>query len=735
MRIHDGALGCFQAYGVNSNVRRWLLRVGLALFALAGPSRATHAADVPPGFVDRQVASGLTSPTAMAVLPDGRVLVLQQNGDVRIIVNDALLPTRFYRVTTDFSNERGLLGVTVDPGFAINQWVYLYFTATTPTPHNRILRVTASGNVAMPGTEKVIFDLPPIPPETRWHMGGALRFGPDGKLYVAVGNHEDEWRSPEDSNSQNLSNPFGKILRINPDGSIPGDNPFVGTPGAYRASWNLGLRNPFTFDIHPTTGQMFINDVGQGSWEEINEGQPGGNYGWPSVEGRGDDSRYLDPAYTYSHDVGCSVVGGVFYTPQNPQFPGDLVDKYLFADFCGGWIQAMDPATKNVTPFVTDIGYPVNLQLAPDGSLYYLARNQQTGDPDVGAGTVGKITYTGSRAPRITTQPVSQTILVGTPVTFRVAAVDATGYQWQRNGADIAGATGSSYTIASTAPSDSGSRFRVVVRNAFDRVTSSEAVLTVTTNRPPTATIVAPVVATSYEAGDVIHFSGTGSDPEDGALPASAFIWQVDFHHDTHSHPFVAPTVGIDRGTFTIPAEDVEDNVWYRIYLTVRDSGGGTQTVTRDIRPGTSLSDLTTSRAPVNGWGPIERDTSNGEDAGGDGNPMSLDGIPYAKGLGVHADSDVRFNLRGTCSGRFLAHVGIDDEVQYGSVVFQVWLDNVMVFDSGVMEASDPRKVVNLPIAGRRALRLVVTDAGDGNGYDHADWAGARVTGCRPPRT
>jgi hypothetical protein len=196
----------------------------------------------------------------------------------------------------------------------------------------------------------------------------------------------------------------------------------------------------------------------------------------------------------------------------------------------------------------------------------------------------------------------------------------------------------------------------------------------------------------------------------------------------------MAPTVGIDRGTFTIPAGDVEDNVWYRIFLTVRDAGGSTYTTTRDIRPGTSLSDLTPSRTPTNGWGPLERDTSNGEDAAGDGNPMSLDGIVYAKGLGVHSQSDVRFNLRGTCRGRFISHVGVDDEAEHGSVVFEVWLDGVKIYDSGVVRGGDPRKVVNVAVTGGRTLRLVVTDAGDGNGYDHANWAGARVTGCRAPR-
>jgi glucose/arabinose dehydrogenase len=242
-----------------------------------------EAATVPVGFADQRIASGLTSPSAMAVMPDGRVLVTQQNGQVRIIKNDVLLPAPFYTVDTDSTFERGLLGVVTDPGFASNHWVYLYFTARTPAPHNRILRVTEAGDTVVPGSERVILDLPDLPSGTKWHMGGALRFGPDGKLYVAVGNHEDDPRPVADSNSQKLSNPFGKILRINPDGTVPADNPFFNTAGAYRAIWSYGLRNPFTFAIQPGSGTMFVNDVGQGSWEEVNRGQRGGNYGWPAA--------------------------------------------------------------------------------------------------------------------------------------------------------------------------------------------------------------------------------------------------------------------------------------------------------------------------------------------------------------------------------------------------------------------------------------------------------------------
>ena len=222
-----------------------------------------------------------------------------------------------------------------------------------------------------------------------------------------------------------------------------------------------------------------------------------------------------------------------------------------------------------------------------------------------------------------------------------------------------------------------------------------------------------------------------------GRCRPRAFTWQADFQHDTHSHPFMPPTSGIGAGSFTSTPPGGHDlaNVWYRIYLTVRDSGGQTHSSARDVRPRTHVSDMSFSGTPVNGWGPVERDMSNGETAAGDGRTLTLDAIPYAKGLGVHAPSDVRYALGGSCSGKFIADVGVDDEVGSagGSVVFQVFLDGVKAYDSGVMTHASPRQPVNVGVAGTSQLRLVVTDGGDGMSWDHADWAGARVTGCGAP--
>ncbi len=575
----------------------WLLSTCLLALALASCGSETEAersgelrqaATVPSGFSDENVVTGLTNPTAMAFAPDGRLFVCLQGGQLRVVKNGALLATPFLTVSTTDNGERGLLGIALHPSFASNGYVYVYYTAATPSVHNRISRFTANGDVAASGSEVVIMELDNLSAANN-HNGGAMHFGPDGKLYVAVGENANR------NNSQTLNNRLGKMLRINADGTIPSDNPFFTTAtGQNRAIWALGLRNPFTFAFQPGSGRMFINDVGETTWEEINDGISGSNYGWPTTEGATSDARFRSPLFSYPHgsggSSGCAITGGTFYNPTTPQFPSSYVGKYFFADYCNNWIRVFDPATGTAQSFASAVTAPVDLRVGPDGLLYYLGR---------GVGTIGRIRATGNQAPAITTQPASRTVAVGQTATFSVAAsgTQPLSYQWQRGTSNIAGATSASYSLVAGA-GDSGATFRVVVTNAFGTVTSSAATLTVSSNAAPVATIATPTSGTTYAAGDTISYSGTGSDAEDGTLPASAFTWEVVFHHDTHTHPFVPATSGARSGTFTIPrVGEVATNVFYRIHLTVRDSAGLTHTTTRDVVPRVATLSLRTSPA------------------------------------------------------------------------------------------------------------------------------------------
>jgi glucose/arabinose dehydrogenase len=566
----------------------------LALWSCSGERESERlgeqqqAATVPTGFADETLVTGLSSPTAMAFAPDGRLFVCLQGGQLRVIKNGALLATPFLTVTVNSSGERGLLGVAFDPNFAVNQFVYVYYTATSPAIHNRISRFTANGDVAVAGSEVVLMDLENLSGATN-HNGGAMNFGPDGKLYIAVGENANR------DNAQTLANRLGKMLRLNSDGSIPTDNPFFGTAtGANRAIWSLGLRNPFTFAFQPGTARMFINDVGEGSWEEINDGIAGSNYGWPITEGTTSDPRFRSPLFVYPHgsggSSGCAITGGAFYNPATQQFPASYVGKYFFADYCNNWIRVFDPAAGTAQSFAGSVSAPVDLKVGSDGLLYYLAR---------GAGAVGRIRHTASQPPTITTQPANRTVAVGQTASFSVAATGTQPltYQWQRGTTNISGATSSSYSLVASS-ADNGATFRVIVTNAFGTVTSSSATLTVTSNAAPVATITAPTNGSLYSAGDTINYAGSGSDAEDGTLPASAFTWEVVFHHATHTHPFIAPTSGATSGSFTIPRQgEMATDVFYRIHLTVRDSAGLTHTTTRDILPRVTTLSLRTNPA------------------------------------------------------------------------------------------------------------------------------------------
>jgi glucose/arabinose dehydrogenase len=329
---------------------------------------------LPAGFSRTQFVTGLSGPaTAMAFAPDGRLFIAEQGGALRVVTaGGVLLATPFVTVNTSANGERGLLGVAFHPQFATNHWVYLYYTASSPNPHNRIVRYTANGDVST-GVETVLVDLPDLSSATN-HNGGALHFGPDGKLYVAVGENGTS------TNAQSMTIPFGKILRFNDDGTIPADNPFYGsTTGINRSIWALGLRNPFTFGFQPGTGRLLINDVGENTWEEINEGLPGANYGWPAVEGPGGAPTYADPLYYYGHSnnssllVGDAIVGSAFYNPATVLFPPDYVGSYFFADYVAGWVARLDPASGNAAYSFWNWGFPMtDVQVGPDGALYVL---------------------------------------------------------------------------------------------------------------------------------------------------------------------------------------------------------------------------------------------------------------------------------------------------------------------------------------------------------------------------
>lgn len=536
-------------------------------------------------FTNVLVANNLTNPTAMVCVPDGRILVCEQTGKLRVIKNGALLPNAAVSLTVDLTSdgtytERGLLGITLDPNFATNGYIYLFYTTAVGGKHNRVSRFMLMGDVVMSGDETIILELDPLSSAIN-HNGGAMNFGKDGKLYIAVGDNHTS------ANAQNLDTYHGKILRVNPDGSAPTDNPFYSPTATEQRKrvWSYGVRNPFTFDVHPTTGQILINDVGQDMWEEIDDITTGGkNYGWPTAEGMSTNTAFTNPLYTYVHSntdtTGCAITGGCFFAPTTTNYPTKYKNKYFFMDFCSNWMNYIDPATGKMTKFYKGLaGSPVVVDVGSDGNLYYLSRDNSA---------IYKIVFSGTASPEIVTQPLSQSVFETQPLALSVAATGSEPftYQWMKNGVNIPNATSATFSINTTTQSDSGS-YTVSVTNVAGTVVSNIAKITIgPKNTKPVATITSPSNGILYKAGDTFNFSGTASDVEDGTLPTTSFTWYLDFHHNVHTHDGPAILTGTGTGSITIPTVgETSDTVWYVLKLIVADSKGLKDTATIELRP------------------------------------------------------------------------------------------------------------------------------------------------------
>lgn len=338
---------------------------------------------LPPGFKMTTVATGLSGAVGMDIAPDGRVLICEQEGKLRIVKpGSGLLERPMIELPVEFNWERGLIGVTVAPDFPTNPYVYVLYVAAEPFSHHRVARFKVDGDVAIPGSEEILFrgddqskfggNVP------AGHQGGAIHFGPDGKLYIGLG--EQTAGDP----AQRMDALQGKILRLNPDGSIPDDNPFLSqTEGKYQAIWAKGCRNPFSLAFDKS-GDMLINDVG-GKFEEINRGIAGANYGWPKTDhGPSEEPGITGPIHIYRQ----SSINGSDFCPSESKWPKRFRGKYFFADFVLGNIKFIDPqAPKESSEFIAGIRRPVDIRFSPNGDLYVLLRNAWVVDENFAGGT------------------------------------------------------------------------------------------------------------------------------------------------------------------------------------------------------------------------------------------------------------------------------------------------------------------------------------------------------------
>jgi glucose/arabinose dehydrogenase len=338
-----------------------ILAAGLLASILASNAASVLGA----GVTLSRVASGLTHPDYVTSPHDGsgRLFVVQQGGKIRIVKSGRVLATPFLDISSLVSkgSEQGLLGLAFHPNFRSNGFFYVDYTrANGDTVIARYRRSSSNGNVA---DRSSAYPILTIPQPYANHNGGQLAFGPDGYLYIGMGDGGNI--GDPQNRAQNLDSLLGKILRIDVNGGnsqrrylIPASNPYVGRAGRDEI-WSSGLRNPWRFSFDHATGDMWIGDVGQGAWEEIDRAKVntsgtsrgrGLNYGWHVLEGTHcyppgascSGAGMMGPVTEYDHSQGCSVTGGYVY--RGPSIPA-LRDRYVFADYCSGRIWTVPRTT------------------------------------------------------------------------------------------------------------------------------------------------------------------------------------------------------------------------------------------------------------------------------------------------------------------------------------------------------------------------------------------------------
>jgi glucose/arabinose dehydrogenase len=567
---------------------RRLIFVALAIAIFVVPLKAANTVELPDDFIDEVVVPNLNLVATMEFLPDGKILLAELGGTIRIVAAGATQPNAapFAVLPSVAEGDGGLLDITIDPQFADNGFVYVFYSHTSG--RDRLSRLTAAPGweTAISGSETILWQ--DAQRHSIAHHGATAAFGPDGKLYFSTG----EQFAPDES--QSLSSYRGKILRINADGTIPIDNPFHDGAGPNKDEiWAYGLRNPFRFSFDTLSGKMFIGDVGgnePNSLEEINIGLAGRNYGWPLCEGpcNNPSANRTDPIHSYSHaGRDASVIGGFVY--RGIQFPEEFQGSYFFADYVQNWIKYLTFDTNGnvaaVHPFLPRDGAQdnpaagdiVKLKQGPDGALYYLDLSLGISNYEEisNAGSLRRIRYLGA-GNRPPVAVASANPATGpSPLTVNFigsGSVDPDGntltYSW-----DFGDGTTSTIANPTHVYAQSG-RFNAVL-TVSDGTDTHFASIGIRVGNSPTATILTPLNESLFRAGDNIRISGTGSDPEDGNLPTTAFRWDIVFRHETHVHPVM--TVNATNSlSFEIhtTGHDYHGNTRYEIILTVTDSDG-----------------------------------------------------------------------------------------------------------------------------------------------------------------
>lgn len=458
--------------------------------------------------------TGLTTPTVIANCGDSRLFVGQKNGYI-IVVNSSgtKLSPPFLNIDNlvgSTGNEQGLLGLCFHPNYASNGYFYVYYTDNNGnTKVSRFTRDATNPNLANAGSETTIFSL--VQPFAN-HNGGCIQFGPDGYLYIGLG--DGGGSNDPNGNGQNMQTLLGKMIRIDVNNglpyTIPPSNPYVNHVSNLKEIWASGLRNPWRWSFDRLTGDMWIGEVGQGTWEEV-DFQPAGiggrNYGWRCYEGNhpfntagcAAQSSYVSPVSEYQHSStnGCSITGGYVYRGGKYS---KLFGHYLTADYCSGVIRDVTP-DGNGGWVTTNLGTFSPYEFSTFGE----DKNGEIYIAQMGSGNILKIKENSCLPTAFIKGAVSRTVCSGKTIKLESIYGAGNTYQWQKNNVNIVGATSHNYNS-----STSGS-YKVIVTNGSGCSNVSAAV-NVTINPVPVATAI-PSGPTTFCLGSsvvLVGNSGTG---------------------------------------------------------------------------------------------------------------------------------------------------------------------------------------------------------------------------------
>ena len=619
-------------------IARWLLAT-IMIVALVAPAARPAAAqggfNLPYGFIQEGVVMGLALPTSFALAPDGRIFITEKAGRVRVFHDGALLPDPFIDLSSEVNDaaDRGLMGIAVDPAWPSRPYVYLAFVYDPPEIKDRnpsgarvsrVVRLTADAgnlNAAVPGSGVVLVgtnstaahvgnpdqgDAEPfscrdetgqpvrdcIATEGTAHTIDMLRFGPEGALYVSVG--DGIVNSKGNSRALDINSLNGKILRIDPDtGEGLASNPFFdGDAGANRAKvFALGMRNPFRFTVDPRNGRVIVGEVGNEKWEEINIGGPGANFGWPCYEGPEEAATYANceafrsGEWTVTHAVHSyrhttkpqrgAAIGGDLYLGRS--FPALYRGAYFYHDFNGGVTNFL---TFGGDGSVTDNEFATNMPgivqiTATDDALYVLS---------IILGGIWRIRYVPGGDQPPTAAATADPTGGAAPLEVAFSSDRSTdpeqsivGYQW-----DFGDGESSSKADPTHTYTENGVYQVTLTVTDSAGSTSSDTLEILVGSEPPVAEILEPGDGAKFRIGEELTFRGRGVDPDDGELGDGRLAWSGLLHHNEHLHYDAVKATGAE-GSFVL--EDHGDNTWLELCLTVTDSQSLQDQQCVDVKP------------------------------------------------------------------------------------------------------------------------------------------------------